>query len=94
MKTLVFLLTGFFSFFLFDSQIHRRLRRGGMTSSFIERNLSKPREKTKKTVRKYKNSKFKKRKIFWQKSYHYQNSRLRGTRFSNQKSLRRMYRNS
>jgi hypothetical protein len=94
MKSLVIILTGLFSFFLFDPQINRRQRRGVTSTAFIEVSLFEQKERTKRIQRKYKNKKYKTRKLYPEKRFKYRHTRPKDSRFSNQKSLRRMYRNS
>lgn len=94
MKSLVMLITGLFSFLLFDLNSLRRQRQKNNVSVVIELEYSDRKLKTKKTQRKYKNSKFKKRKEYRNRHFKYQETKPKDRRFSHQKSLRRMYRNA
>ncbi len=60
MKSLVIILTGLLSFFLFDLRSNRKQRRDLTSRDFIEISLFDQKEKTKKTQKKYKNRKYKK----------------------------------
>ncbi len=51
-------------------------------------------EKTKKRIKKYKNRKFKKRQRFGEKHYKIKGHHAKDHRYSNQRTLRRMYRNA
>lgn len=93
MKSLVIIVTVFFSFSLFDINLFRRQRFGAKARPLVETELSDQKEKVRKTQRKYKNQKHKRRKLFPIKRYKYSEARPRDNRFSNQQSLRRMYRN-
>ena len=93
MKSLVIIVTGLFSFFLFDISLFRRQRREIVVHATIEIELSNHKEKLRRTQRKYKNRKYKKRESFPTKRFKYSKTTPKDSRFSNQKSLRRMYRN-
>jgi hypothetical protein len=94
MKSLVIIITGLFSFFLFDTNLARRLRIHENSQQSFSREQSDKKEKLKKIQRKYKNPKYKKRKVYPQKRYKYYDVKPKDNRYSNQKTLRRMYRNS
>lgn len=94
MKSLVIILTSLFCFFLFDLQLNRRQRRSVISTAFIDVSLFEQKEKTKKIQKKYKNKKYKPKRIYPEKRLKYRQSKPKDNRFNNQKSLRRMYRNS
>lgn len=94
MKSLVMLITGLFSFLLFDLNSLRRQRPKNYAAVTIELEYIDRKLKIKKTQRKYNNSKFKKRKEYRNRHFKYQETRPKDKRFSHQKALRRMYRNA
>lgn len=100
MKHFFPLLTGLFSFILIDL---KRFRARRATLSFcaqgqvLEEELNEARslsKKNKRNKRGYKNSKYKKRPVYRPKhAYKFRSARPKDRRHSNQRSLRRMYRN-
>ena len=52
------------------------------------------RQKRKQKKKPYQNKKWKKKKVFHERSWSYRSTRPKDARFSNQQKLRRMYRNS
>ncbi|MBK23090.1 MAG: hypothetical protein CME70_03700 [Halobacteriovorax sp.] len=93
MRSLAILAAGIFSFFYIDLRHLRKSPSVDSTDEEISFDLTDRKKKLKQKRRKYKNRKFKKRKSYGQKSLYAKNSRPRDSRYSNQKSLRRMFRN-
>ncbi len=93
MKSLVILLSGILSFFCVDLQLFRRGSRDIYFGESISIEISDQREKRKRKTRKYKNKKYKKTKKYSQKQYKFQGTKAKDLRYSNQRLLRRMYRN-
>lgn len=94
MRTLAILIAGVFSFFLIDLNLFKNTRTGiNISNILMSLDIADHKVRRKRKTRKYKNKKYKRRKL-----YRVKHLRLRGTcakdkRYSNQKSLRRMYRN-
>lgn len=92
MKYIIYSLVFGLSFFLFDLNLWRRNRFVFIGHSAMTREHEK--EKKRRTQRLYKNRKYKKRPVFRERFYKFRDSKARAHRFSNQQTLRRMYRNS
>ncbi len=90
MKVLVIIITYAFCFTLVDSRIFRR-----RSFKYYELNtsldISDQKQKRKRTSKKYKNKKYKRPKIYQQKGYKLSGSFSKDKRYSNQRSLRRMF---
>lgn len=93
MRSLVILLAGLFSFFYIDLRLLRKTRVGNNSSTVISVELADRKEKLKKKTRKYKNKKYQKKKKYREKSYSLKGAKAKDHRYSNQKTLRRMFRN-
>lgn len=93
MKKLGLILTSLFYFFLFDLTLFRRHRRDAAQSISTELEISDQKEKLKKAKRRYQNKKYKRRKFFAPQRFKYIESKPKDARYTNQKTLRRMYRN-
>jgi len=63
------------------------------SSLFVERELEEKKKKNRKKQKQYKNKKFKKRRDYRQKYIRFLGTKSKSHRHSNQKQLRRMYRN-
>ncbi len=94
MRSFVILLAGIFSFVSFDLWLFRKRYLRYDSSNSISIELTDHREKRKKRKRKFKNTKYKKVIDYRQKSYQIKGTNSKDKRFSNQRLLRRMYRNS
>lgn len=93
MKLPVILVAGLFNYFLFDLNLFRNHRLHSSNRELISLEFTDQKEKIKKIQRKYKKRKYNKRKIYLNKQLCYGDSKPRDSRFNNQRSLRRMYRN-
>jgi len=93
MRSLVILFAGLFSFFYIDLRLFRNTRVGNHSSTLISTELADRKEKQKRKARKYKNKKYQKRKKYRLKSYSLKGTKAKDHRYSNQKTLRRMFRN-
>ncbi|PIK16395.1 hypothetical protein [Halobacteriovorax sp. JY17] len=94
MRIFTIVIIGALNYVLFDLKHSRRnfsLRSSSTTSSITYEDRKK---KIKELQRKYKNRKFKKRKFYVRKDLKLKGSNPKAKRFTNQKALRRMYRNS
>lgn len=94
MKKLVTILTMVWSFTLYSRHLFRSRENFINIESFIEHEIDDQRQRTKRKRRRYKNSKHKPRKRYWNRSMKFQDSRPMAHRFSNHHTLRRMYRSS
>jgi len=93
MKSFALVLTGIFSFIIIDLRLFR-----GRTKNFVSQDvasfeLSDRKENLKRKQRKYQNKKYKKHQSFKQKVLKWKGTQSKSTRHSNQRALRRMYRN-
>lgn len=87
------IIIGLLSFYYIE--VRTIARRSGLTTpESIERIFEKKKQKEKRKERPYDNSKWKKRKAFREKTFALKGSHSKDRRFSNQRSLRRMFRNS
>ncbi len=93
MKLPVILIAGLFNYFLFDLNLFRNHRLHSSTRESNSFEFTDQKEKIKKIQRKYKKRKYNKKTIYLNKQVSYRDSNPRDGRFSNQRSLRRMYRN-
>ena len=93
MRSLVILFAGVFSFFYINLRLFRRTSRGDFSPAATSIEITDQKEKLKPKKRKYKNKKYKKKKDYQQKSYRLKGSYAKDKRYSNQRLLRRMYRN-
>ncbi len=93
MRSLVILIAGVFSFFYIDLKFFRRSesRHSLMSESSIDLNDRK--KKLKRKQKKYKNRKYKKKHSYRQRNISSVTTKAKDSRYKNQKSLRRMYRN-
>lgn len=93
MRRPVTLLVAVFSFFLFDPRLFRRRQSLFSEREGISASLDYKKALKKRLERRYKNKKFKKRKKYIEKTYRLKGSQSKDSRYSNQRSLRRMYQN-
>ena len=93
MKFPVIFITGLFSFLLFDLNLFRKYGQHSFSYEPTHLVRSDQKEKLRKTQRQYKNRKYKQKTNYRNKKLKYTDSKSRDKRFTNQKSLRRMYRN-
>jgi hypothetical protein len=93
MRIFIIIVIGAISYVLFDLQTSRRT--SPTKNSPVETGLTheNKKKKVKKLKRKYKNRKYKKRNSYIRKELSLKGSSPKANRFTNQKSLRRMYRN-
>lgn len=90
---LILILMGLSPVMIDINLFRKRATRKGSNQN-IEYEDSEKRQKLKKNIKRYKNKKFKRKKIYKKKHYKFKGSYAKDSRYSNQKSLRRMYRNS
>lgn len=93
MRSIVILIAGLFSFSSINLRLFRKSSHSAQPTSFISTSLFEEREKLKKRLKKYKNRKYKKRQRYKPKHYKLAGTMAKDNRYSNQKRLRRMYRN-
>jgi len=74
-------------------RLFRKTRTGNHSFTGISLELTDRKEKQKRKARKYKNKKYQKRKKYRIKKYSLKGSKAKDHRYSNQKTLRRMFRN-
>lgn len=94
MRNITYLLLIAFSYCLYD--IHHFRKRGLVRTNYSEQNQTTDLRRVvrKKIEKRYSNKKFKEKRIYAQKKLKYSISKPLGKRFSNQRMLRRMYRNT
>ena len=94
MKNLTIVFVGFFSFVFVDLNLLRRTRSLKSTSLLLTNELTDNKKKNKQKKRHYPNKKYNKRRTYKSKTIKLKGTKPRDHRYSNQKKLRRMYRNS
>jgi hypothetical protein len=82
-----------FSYVLIDLNLFRKRNNSRYTAQSVSLEKDIYRKKHKKLKRGYKNRKYKRKRKYIEKTYKYKNSRPLDSRFSNQRKLRRMFRN-
>jgi hypothetical protein len=88
------LVIGLLSFFAFEFKRNDHKSYESFCSDIkIERTYEARRRQLKKREKRYKNSKWRKRKTYATKAYKFQGSNPKDARFFNQRMLRRMFRN-
>ncbi|MBL7665170.1 MAG: hypothetical protein JNM93_08555 [Bacteriovoracaceae bacterium] len=94
MKHLMSIILMVFSFTLYDINLFRYARSYRLSQHAIQWALDDIRQKNRRQQKKYKNRKYQKAQNFQLKFYKLRGTRPKSHRYSNQKSLRRMFRNS
>lgn len=94
MKKLATLVATIFSFIYIDLNVIRKNRHINYVTTEISTTLTTKKKRLKQKQKRYNNSKYKQKKKYRQKFCKNYNSESKDHRYSNQRSIRRMYRNT
>tara|TARA_Y100000748_G_scaffold225242_1_gene189728 strand:+ start:444 stop:716 length:273 start_codon:yes stop_codon:yes gene_type:complete len=89
----VTIVVGLFSFFYVDLNLFRQRSPGNNNKVSISIEVNDQKEKLKRKRQNYKNKKYKKKIVYKKQHFALKGTHAKDKRFSNQKTLRRMYRN-